>query len=145
MGMYSLKNIYEVLAGTNFYTDHKPYVFFQLDKSVYQPLLKELSKHQDVYAEVINDKDELSVILPKDVWESSFASQFNPQQSMGEVALITCEVQQETQTGYLLSLLTILSTHNIGVYVQGAYTTDHIFVSLDQLEEALRLLNQLKG
>jgi hypothetical protein len=145
MGTYSLKNIYNVLKDTHFYTDNQPYIFYKLDKKDFVSLIQKVTQHQDMYSEVLNDKDELTVILPKKVWESDFSAEFTPLKTAPDIALITCELQQESQGGFLLPLVTMLSTHSISVYVQTSFTQDHIFVNFEQLEEALRLLNQLKG
>lgn len=145
MSTYSLKQINEVLQNTNFYTDRVRYAFLKLVKEDFTRLLEKLSKYPDIYSEIINDKDELSLIIPKKIWDENFSSDFKALSSMGDVAFITCEVKQETVTGYLLAIVTMLSPHNISVFIQGAYTTDHIFVKYEQLDEALNLLNQLKG
>src|SRR5436190_4009325 len=113
MGIYSLKNVYDVLKDTTFFTDHKPYIFRKFDKNNFSELHLEISKYPTVYSEIINDKDELTVIMPKDLWDNEFSKIFIPQESLPDIALITCEIQEQSQGGFLHSLITMLSTHNI--------------------------------
>lgn len=144
MGQYSHAKIYKVISSTNFNTDGVSYLFGKIDKKYFSDLMKQIANHNDVYIEVINDKDELTIIMPLDLWDSEFGESFALIDRLEDLALITCQVKEETVTGYLLALATILSTHNISIFVQGAFTTDHIFVEQKNLDEALELLNQLK-
>lgn len=145
MGRYSIKQIHNSLEGTNFYTDRVKYLVVKLDKKNYSSLLQTISQFTNVYLQVINDKDELSLVTPKEIWEKELSNKYDHINLTGDLALITCEVKKETVTGYLLVIVSMLSPHNIGVFVQGAFTTDHIFVDHKNLDVALKLLNQLKS
>lgn len=145
MGLYSLKSIYEVLSTTTFYTDRKEYIFLKTSKENYTAIMQDLSSCTDEYIQVINDKDELTVLAPTAVWQQYCGDKYELLDSVKPVALITCSVTKPTVTGYLFILLTTISSHNISVFVQGAFTTDHIFVDYENLDKTLALLNQLKG
>lgn len=145
MGKYSIRQIHDALKETNFYTDKVRYVIVKLDKKIYSSLLQTVSKITHIYLQIIHDKDELSLVVPKEIWEEKLSNKYERIDQTGDLALITCEVKSETVTGYLLTIVSILSPHNIGVFVQGAFTTDHIFVDYKNLNEALELLNQLKS
>lgn len=144
MSKYSIKKVWNVLKDANFFTDRVRYFFAKLHKKDYPELMRKLSKYPDIFSEVIHDKDELSLIIPTEIWEKDLSTQFQAEESENDLALITCEVQTEQVTGFLLMTSAILSPNNVGVYVQGAFTTDHIFVEYEDLDKAIKLLNQLK-
>lgn len=144
MGIYRKTTINRVIKGTTFWTDHKKYAFIKLDKSTYRDLLQVLARRNDEYVEVIYDRKELTIIIAKDTWERELERSFKPQDTIISVGIISCDVLESTVTGYLLELLRVISTNNIGVYVQGSYTSDHIFVDYPDLDRALEYLNELK-
>lgn len=145
MSTYSLTKVHNVLKDTHFYTDGKHYLLLQFKTSDFSRLIKQIEKLSEPYLEIILDKDELSLIIEERVWNKSLAEQFVALNSIQNLSLITCEVQEDTVTGFLLAIVAILSPNNISVYVQGAFTTDHIFVESQDLDKALKLLEQLKG
>lgn len=146
MAQFDISKINESLRGTKFISDSVSYSMIKLDKSLYSPVVEYFSQLSDeTYKEMIFDKDELSVILTEEsIKASPFASQIKD--TLGPLACITCDVSEGigTVTGYLLAVTSVLSPNNISVYVQGAFTTDHIFVDFDQKDEAITLLNELK-
>ena len=97
----------------------------------------------DGYVEIIQDRKELTVIILKSVW-TQLSLTSKPNDQVLDIAIITCDAQEPTVTGYLLEILKYLSPKNIGVYVQGAYTTDHIFVDYHDLDKALLMLDTMK-
>jgi hypothetical protein len=144
MGTYIQTDIEQVIKGTTFWTDKERYVYVKLDRKQYAKLMRSLSLIKDEYVEVIYDRNELTVIVKKSTWDELLKSPFTPLADIIELGLITCDVIESTVTGYLLTLLQTLSPNNIGVFVQGAYTTDHIFVEYKDLDKALELLERLK-
>src|SRR4029079_4544769 len=134
----SQNDIDRVLSGTNFWTDRKEYLYLKLKAEDYSSLMVDLAAYTKPYTEIINDKDELTLLIARDLWNKNLAKKYVPIASEF-LALITCEVQEETVTGYLLEMLKILSPSGIGVYVQGAFTTDHIFVHYADLDKAMEI------
>lgn len=145
MGKYSVKKVWEVIDNCNFITDNQKYLFVKLDKSAYSELLQALSEIKNEYVEVINDPEEVSLIVTETTWTQRLQTKFKTLDQYTPLAIITCKVTIEQVTGFLPWTISILSMNNVGVFVQGAYTTDHIFVEYDNLDKALGLLNQLKG
>ena len=144
MGKYSLKNIYQVFKSAQFTSDREKYLLIQLRINHYTPLMQQLKNIKDPFIEVIHDKDELSLVIKQKVWNNQLSKKFTALDQYGPLAMITCEVQEEQVTGFLLMTMSVLSPNNISVYVQGAFTTDHIFVDYKDLEKSIKLLNQFK-
>lgn len=145
MGTFSISDINRVLQGTNFVTDHKKYSFLKLERKDYQKLLELLRQYTDEYVEIIYDKNELTLIIAEDTWTRQISKKITAVKIDEPVAIITCDVQEPTVTGYLLVFLKQLSPANVSVFVQGAFTTDHIFVYHKDLEKALGILNEIKA
>lgn len=143
MGKYIPTNIDRVIQGTTFFTDRKEYTFVKLDRKEYVRLLSTLSRYTDQYVEVIYDADELTLLILSSTW-SELSKQFTSIGPSISLGIITCHVSEPTVIGYLLELLNVVSPSDISVFVQGAYTTDHIFVEYPNLEKALVILNALK-
>jgi hypothetical protein len=144
MGTFNVDKINETLKATQFITDNLKYGLYKLDKSAYLEVVKVCEQiDSNEYVEIINDKRELSLVVRTEIWDKYFEGKFQKLDSLEPLAIITCDVA-ETFTGYLLALVSVLSPNNISVYVQGAFTTDHVFVDTYNLEKALNLLNKLK-
>lgn len=143
MGTFSPTDINRVLKGTTFFTDHKKYSFVKLDRGDYQKLLNLVKDHTNEYVEIIYDKNELTLIITEDTW-NKLSEKITAVKVDDPIAIITCDVQEPTVTGYLLAFLKELSPANVSVFVQGAFTTDHIFVYHKDLEKALSILNDIK-
>ncbi len=144
MGVYDEKRIEECLRDTNFITDGKKYVFAKLPFSDYTTLLDLAQSISDPFFEIILYKFEVTVVVEDNIWQN-IKEKLNPEKVEFPLGNIHCEVSKHNPSGYLLKILEVLSPNNIGVYVQGAYTTDNILVDYDDLEKALGLLKTRFG
>jgi hypothetical protein len=144
MGIYSPTDINRVIKGTTFYTDRKKYSFVKLNRKDYAKLLDLAKSFTDEYMEIIYDKDELTLITTEEIW-TKLSSNLTPEKIDDPIAIITCEVKEPTVTGYLLAFLQKLSPANVSVFVQGAFTTDHIFVYHKDLEKTIKILEKIKS
>ena len=136
MGTYDENLIDACLRDTNFITDNKRYVFAKLPFSDYATLLGLSQSILNPFFEIILDKNEVTVIVEESIWQS-IKDNLNPEKVEFPLGNIICDVTKENPSGYLLKILEVLSPNNIGVYVQGAYTTDNILVDYDDLNKAL--------
>lgn len=141
MGIYDENLIEACLRDTNFITDGKKYVFAKLPFSDYPTVLSFAKSITDPFFEIILDKNEVTVVAEEKIWET-IQGKLNPEEVDSPLGNIVCDVSKENPSGYLLKILEVLSPNNIGVYVQGAYTTDNILVDYDDLDKALELLNK---
>lgn len=141
MGIYNKDKVKKALSKTQFITDRKKYIFAQYDKKHYANICKAMVLIEEPFAEIIVDKNEVTFVAPHDVWQA-LGLTVHPIKVDGPLGLITCDVTEENPTGYLLHVVEVLSPNNIGVYVQGAYTTDHILVHYEDLDKAIRLLQE---
>lgn len=141
MGTYNESLIEACLRDTNFITDGKRYVFAKLPFSDYATLLSLSQSISDPFFEIILDKNEVTVIVEEKIWQR-IKDKLNPEKVEFPLGNIICDVTKDNPSGYLLKILEVLSPNNIGVYVQGAYTTDNILVDYDDLNKALDLLKR---
>lgn len=146
MGTYTLKNIERVIKNTTFSSNRIKLVFAKYSRESYAPLLRKISELGDqLFSEIILDKDELTLVFPYTIWEEKIKDELPALEIEDPVVAIMCEVTEPTVTGYLLAITEVLSPANVGVYVQGAFTTDHILVDYKDLDRALQLLNDMKS
>lgn len=146
MGTYIYNNIDRIIKSTTFSTDRVQYVFARYERKSYKHLLELLSELGEQYfSEIILDKDELTLVYPYRLWQTEIETRIPHIAVEDPVAIITCDVVEPTVTGYLLAIVEVLSPANVGVYVQGAYTTDHILVDYKDIDRALTILASLKA
>lgn len=141
MGIYNEQRIIECLKKTRFITDKKKYYFAKLPFTDYSKLLESIKKISGPFFEIIYDKNEITIVAEENIW-NTINTYLHPLKVDFPLGIITCDVAEENPTGYLLKVMEILSPNNIGVYVQGAYTTDSILVSYADLDKAISLLTK---
>jgi hypothetical protein len=144
MGAYDQKLLAETIVRTKFVFDDGPYVLASLRLEDYSQAAKLLADVTDPFVEIIRDSSEVSVVVTAATWQHRFVPAFGDRPLLGPLAKIFCNVD-ETCTGYLLTILNRLSPQDVGVYVQGAYVTDHIFIHSEDTEKAKQLLGQLQA
>jgi hypothetical protein len=148
--MFDLLNIKKSLSGTLFTTDDIDYVMLKIDKEsdsevlnyVYERVIKKKVK----YWQFIKDELELTLFLPNDFF-IKYKDKIPYVEIESDLRKIYCDVSESeigTVTGYLLAVALALSLNDVGVYVQGAFTTDHIFVEKKDIKKSLHLLEDLK-
>lgn len=143
MGTFSKKVIAETIVRSKFEFSDDTYVLAGIDKIHYQQVLATLQKVTEPFVEVILDEAELSIVVKETVWQEHFAADFPDALKLAPLTKMFCNVD-ETVTGYLLTILGYFSPYNIGIYVQGAYTTDHIFVHSEDLDKARQQVQKLQ-
>jgi hypothetical protein len=109
----------------------------------YKQATQIIAELDDPYMQIIRDTSEVSVIVTADSWQKDFVPVFGERPMLAPLAKIFCDVD-ETCTGYLLTILDRLSPSNVGIYVQGAYVTDHVFVHSEDLAKAREIIQQLQ-
>ena len=141
MGIYNEEKVIKCLQNTHFITDNKKYFFIKLPFSDYSFLIELLGTIKGPFFEIIYDKNEITLVVEEGVW-TALKNKLHPIKVDFPLGLITCDVTEDNPTGYLLKVMEVLSPHNVGVYVQGAYTTDNILVDYKDLDKALNLLQK---
>jgi hypothetical protein len=145
MGTYDKNHINNVIKTTTFWTDKKEYGLIQLDRKDFANLSRFIAKYKNEYIQIISDRKELTLISLRKTWDENISKEFQTTAEIVPMGIISCNCVEPTVSGYLYTLLSVISPNNIGVYVQSAYTSDHIFVDYKDLEKALYYLNKLKG
>lgn len=143
MGAHNPAVLADTLARTTFIFDEGPYVLATLKLPEYKQAAQIIAELDDSYMQIIRDTSEVSVVVTAASWQKHFVPVFGERPKLAPLAKIFCDVD-ETCTGYLLAILDRLSPNNVGIYVQGAYVTDHIFIHSEDLEKARRLIRQLQ-
>ena len=143
MGNFNKKLIAQTIARTNFVFSEELYVLATLKLSEYAKAVRLLEGLGDTFVEIIKDDSEVSVLVTQTSWQEKFVPVFGDRPALAPLTRIFCNVD-ETCTGYLMTILERLSPNDVGIYVQGAYVTDHIFIHSEDLEKAKRLIAELK-
>ena len=143
MGIYNKEKILMHLKATNFISDNKKYSLVKVSQADLDDILETLksSKYKNQYLEIIYDKNELSVLMEAEEW-NKIKGNFSTQNEISPLGIITCGVETDNPTGYLLTILELISKNDISVYVQGAYTTDHIFINYKDVNKTIKLLKE---
>lgn len=147
MGVYDRAVIAKTLVHTTFEVDKGPFVLASIPLKEYNRVMEILAALPgESYVEMIRDSEEISIVITQDMWKKYFEKEFGMSDIVAPLIKIFCRVMPEypTCTGYLLAILDRLSTNNIGVYVQGAFVTDHIFVDAENTDKVVQLLTALK-
>ncbi|HTH72085.1 MAG TPA: hypothetical protein VL737_01835 [Candidatus Pristimantibacillus sp.] len=143
MGTFNKQLIAQTIARTTFEFEDSQYVLATLELSDYRRAAQILSEADDPFMEIIRDTSEVSVMVTEDTWEQMFVPVFGDRPKLAPLTRIFCNVD-ETCTGYLMTILERLSPNDVGIYVQGAYVTDHIFIHSEDVDKTKGLITKLQ-
>ncbi|MBN1955693.1 MAG: ACT domain-containing protein [Anaerolineae bacterium] len=130
-----------VFAQTRLYTDENAYVILSIPlEQVYEGLAL-LAESVRPFSAGIVDKDELTLVLPQEVWETAREALSDAQAD--EYRLITLDLPMELGlVGYIATLTNVLAEAGVSLLVFSAYQRDHVFVPEADFAPAWEALNR---
>jgi len=130
----------EVFARAPLYTDEQAYRLIQLPAPAIIAAAGVLAEISAPLSALIADKDEVTLVLPQDEWES-FSARLPGVAEGGLYRLITFDAALEPSlTGFLARVSDVLAEAGVPILALSAFSRDHIFVPADRFEAAWRAL-----
>ncbi len=125
-----------VLAQTRLYTDGREYTIATVPLEDLYEGLALLTKAAEPFSAAVVDKDELTLILPTDVWAGLRETLPRFEESPG-YRLITFDLPLELGlVGYLAVLTDVLAEEGVSLLAFSAYQRDHLLVAGMDFERA---------
>lgn len=132
-----------IVAQTRLYTDAQTYVIVRLPVSQVPEVAMLVKQLYTPLVSLTWDKDELSLILPVQTWES-WRPGFEIISESPEYRLITFDLPLELGlVGYLALLAATVAEAGVSIYAVSAFSRDHFFVPAEDFERAWEALRQL--
>lgn len=130
-----------IVGQTRLYTDDRDYVVIRVPlEDVYEGTAM-LAKIAEPFSTAIVDKDELTLVLPEDVWEEVRDDLDWDQEPVG-YRLITFDIALELGlVGYLATLTDVVAEAGVSMLAFSAYQRDHLLVPEPDFGRAWTALN----
>lgn len=132
-----------IVAQTRLFTDARNYIIVRLP---FTQVLEAAALLKQLHSPLISltwDKDELSLVLPAEAWES-FRPGFEFLSESPEYRLITFDLPLDLGlVGYLALMAAIVAEAGVSIYTVSAFSRDHFFVPAEDFERAWEALRQL--
>jgi len=125
-----------VIAETRLFTDGRPYVIAGLSASQLAAASELLLRTQAPFSALLYDKDEVTLIIAREVWDLSGlaldVSAISP-----DYRLITFDLPLDLGlVGYIATLTSVVAEQGVSVFPVSAFSRDHILVPADDFERA---------
>ncbi len=143
MGTYDKEIIAKTLINTTFLLDDAQYVFAKIDPKGLKLATEIFNNSKKELRVLSTDRWEITLIISKDELTEDLDKYILEKQT---VSSIYCDTHPDwpTCTGYLLKIVESLSPANVGVYVIGAYRSDHILVDVKDADRAMDILLKMQ-
>ena len=137
---------HEILKQTTFYSDGQPYAFVQLPPAAITAAAGLVASIGRPFCGLIADKDEVSLMIPAEAWAEFRHRLVNSQTAVDSYRLITFDIVLEPDlVGFMAYVSAALAEAGVTIMPFAAYSRDHLFVQENQFEQALTVLESLKG
>lgn len=135
----------EALKAATLYSDNQLYKFVKLPPNAITVAASIVAEAGIAYFALLVDKDEVTLMLPDDVLDVFSKRLIDAEISETHYRLITFDVVLEpTLVGFMAHISTALAQENISIMPFAAYSRDHLFVSDEQFDLAINILERLK-
>lgn len=132
-----------VVAQTRLFTDARNYVIVRLPLTQISEAVMLVKQLHSPLVSLTWDKDELSLILPAETWES-YRPGFEILNESPEYRLITFDLPLDLGlVGYLALMAATVAEAGVSIYPVSAFSRDHLFVPSEDFERAWEALRQL--
>jgi hypothetical protein len=132
-----------VIAETRLFTDTQSYIILRLPLSQRAEAANLVAKLTQPFVSLTRDKDEVTLVLPEEVWESQRPTLEVKEESIS-YRLITFDLPLgQGLVGYLAILSTALAEVGVSIFALSAFSRDHFFVPADDFEVTWETLRNL--
>lgn len=125
-----------VIAETHLFTDAKNYVILRLPIQQYEESAKLAAKLTASCMALIKDKDEVTLLLPRDEWED-LRPRIEVLEESPDYRLITFDLPLDLGlVGYLAAMAGAVAEKGVSIFTISAFSRDHVFVPAEDFEQA---------
>ncbi len=125
-----------VIAETRLFTDGRPYVIVGLSISQLAAASELLLRTQAPFSALLYDKDEVTLIIAREVWDLS-ALALDVAAISPDYRLITFDLPLDLGlVGYIATLTSVVAEQGVSVFPVSAFSRDHILVPADDFDRA---------
>lgn len=133
----------DIFKRMTLYTDDEPYVLLKLPPNAITVAAGIIAEVGDPFSVLIVDKDEVTLVVHKDVPDEFGKRLRDATISETEFRLITFDIELSFDVvGFMHAVAGILAEENISILPFGAYSRDHILVNASDFEKAKVLLGK---
>jgi len=140
------ETVAEALQQATLYSDDYLYCFIKLPANAVVAAASVVAEANNPFTGLLVDKDEVTLMLEEEDYGEYQRRLLGAEVSDIRYRLITFDVElAPTLIGFMATVSSALAEAGISLMPFAAYSRDHIFVSDDHYEEALKILHGLKG
>lgn len=131
------------IANTRLFTDAQDYVILHLPIHQYEEASRLITRHNAPFTALVRDKDEVTLVLAKETWDIVRPTLEIVAESPN-YRLITFDLPLDLGlVGYLAALSGTVAEKGISIFSISAFSRDHLFVPVEDFEEAWNALRAL--
>ncbi|MBN1178898.1 MAG: ACT domain-containing protein [Anaerolineae bacterium] len=130
-----------VLSETRLHTDDREYVIVSLPLDQLHEGMAALAQRAEPFSAAVVDKDELTLVMPGDVWRAA-RDELDWEEEAAGYRLITFDVSLGLGlVGYVATLSHVVAAAGVSQLVFSAYQRDHLLVPSEDFERAWAALS----
>lgn len=139
-------NLEDIFKNMTIYTDDEPYVVLKLPPNAITVAAGIVAEVSDPFTVLLVDKDEVTLVVHKEVPEEFGKRLRDAITSETEFRLITFDIELSFDVvGFMHAIAGILAEEKISVLPYGAYSRDHILVNVSDFDRAKEVLGKRIG
>ena len=139
------QSVDEVLRSARLYSDGQIYRILKLPPNAITLAAGLVAEIGLPYCAMVADKDEVSLMIPDEAQEAYSARLRDAKVSEREYRLITLDALLDPElVGFMARIAEALAVARIPILTFAAYSRDHLFVSNDDFDKAMRTLQTLQ-
>ncbi len=132
-----------VLAETHLFTDARLYVILSLPATARAEAMEVMAENPEPFTTVVCDKDEVTLVLPVDIWEEARPT-LKALAESSEYRLITFDLPLDLGlVGYLAVVTATLAEAGVSIFSISAFSRDHVLIPADDFDVAWDALRAL--
>lgn len=126
--------------------DEKVYIVVRLPAKAVMAAAGVIAEIAEPFSSVIVDRDEVSLVIPEEAFDDFRARLVGCEVGAITYRLITFDVVLPLNlVGFMAAVSSVLAEAGISIMAYAAFSRDHLLVPVDQYEQAITLLEQLKA
>lgn len=126
--------------------DEKVYIVVRLPAKAVMAAAGVVAEIAEPFSSVIVDPDEVSLVIPEEAFDDFRARLVGCEVGAITYRLITFDVVLPLNlVGFMAAVSSVLAEGGISIMAYAAFSRDHLLVPVDQYEQAITLLEQLKA
>ncbi len=132
-----------LISQTRLFSDKRSYVILRLPLGQWQKAAHLLARINDPFATIVFDKDEVTLVLSRESWET-WGSALQVLDESPDYRLITFDLPLDLElVGYFATLTGVIAEVGCSIFAISAFSRDHVFVPAEDFGRAWGALDTL--